>query len=122
MNDNETMIRAFIEAWARLDPKELAGYFADDGIYHNMPMQPVRGRERIEEFIRGFSSAWTETCWEVVTLVAAGNIVVAERVDRTKAGEKSVDLPCVGVFEMEEGKIKIWRDYFDMGTYMNAMA
>ena len=44
--------------------------------------------------------------------------MVTERVDRTKTGDKSVDLPCVGVFELENGKIKVWRDYFDLNTYM----
>jgi limonene-1,2-epoxide hydrolase len=53
--------------------------------------------------------------------VARGEVVIAERVDRTKAGDKSVDLPCTGVFEMEEGRIKVWRDYFDLGTYMRAL-
>jgi len=23
---------------------------------------------------------------------------------------------------MEDGKIKLWRDYFDMGTYVSAMS
>ena len=27
----------------------------------------------------------------------------------------------VGVFEMENGKIKAWRDYFDFATYSRAM-
>jgi len=47
--------------------------------------------------------------------------VIAERVDRTKAGHKAVDLPCTGVFELENGKIKVWRDYFDLATYARAM-
>jgi len=47
---------------------------------------------------------------------------VAERLDRTQAGSKSVDLPCVGVFELEGGKIRVWRDYFDMATYAKEMA
>ena len=47
---------------------------------------------------------------------------MVERLDRTKLGDKSVDLPCFGIFEMEDGKIKVWRDYFDIGTYMNALA
>ena len=122
MHKNETVIRAFIEAWSRLDSKELAGYFADDGVYHNMPMDPVQGREKVEEFIRGFLSSWTETDWEIVNIVAAGDLVIAERVDRTKTKEKSVALPCVGVFELEDGKIKVWRDYFDLSTYFNAMS
>ena len=43
--------------------------------------------------------------------------LLAERLDRTELGEIKVDLPCCGVIEMEDGKIKIWRDYFDMATY-----
>ena len=31
-----------------------------------------------------------------------------------------MDLPCCGVFEMQGGKIKIWRDYFDLATYVRA--
>ena len=44
------------------------------------------------------------------------------RLDRTQAGDKTVDLPCTGVFEMEDGKIKVWRDYFDLGTYVKGMS
>jgi limonene-1,2-epoxide hydrolase len=122
MEDNERIIREFIEAWSRLDPEELAGYFADDGVYHNMPIGPVSGRDNVEEFIRGFVGSWTETTWEILSIVSSGGLVIAERLDRTRAGEKSVDLPCVGVFELEAGKITIWRDYFDLATYQRALA
>lgn len=122
MASNEDVIREFVAAWSRLDPKELAGYFAADGVYHNIPAAPVQGRDAIEQMIRGFIASWTRTDWEVVTLVSAGDVVVAERVDRTRAGDKSVDLPCVGVFELRDGKIQVWRDYFDLGTYTRAMA
>lgn len=122
MNTNEKVIREFVGAWTRLDPKELAGYFTDDGVYHNMPISPVQGRENVEEFIRGFLSSWTETEWEIVNIASVGDLVIAERIDKTKAGEKSVNLPCVGVFELENGKIKAWRDYFDLDTFMKAMS
>ena len=120
--DNEAIIREFIEAWSRLDAAELASYFAEDGVYHNMPAAPVGGRGNVEKMIAGFIASWTETNWDILHLVSAGDVVIAERLDRTKAGEKGVDLPCVGVFEMEAGKIKIWRDYFDMATYGRGMA
>lgn len=122
MQANERTIRDFIAAWSRLDPQELAGYFAEDGVYHNMPGPPVAGRANVERLIRGFVSTWTETHWEILNLLCAGDVVMAERVDRTKAGTKAVDLPCTGVFLMEGGKIKLWRDYFDMATYQRAMA
>lgn len=121
MTDNATIVRNFIAAWSRLDASELAAYFTEDGVYHNIPAKPVAGRENVERLIAAFVKDWTETDWEVVALVADGDLVIAERVDRTKAGDKAVDLPCVGVFEMQDGRIKVWRDYFDMGTYVKAM-
>ena len=120
--DNETIIRAFIQAWSRLDAEELSGYFTEDGVYHNMPSGPIAGRENVREMIAGFIASWTETEWEILHLMSQGDVVIAERLDRTKAGEKSVDLPCTGVFEMEDGKIKVWRDYFDLTTYAKAMS
>jgi len=118
---NERVIRDFIDAWSRLDPSELASFFSDDGVYHNMPMGPVSGRENVENLIRGFIASWTQTSWELLALAASGNRVFAERIDHTLAGEKSVDLPCLGVFEMEAGKIKAWRDYFDLATYQRGL-
>jgi limonene-1,2-epoxide hydrolase len=76
----------------------------------------------VEKFIRGFTAQWTETTWDLLTIMSSGDVVIAERLDRTRAGEKSVDLPCVGVFELEDGKIKVWRDYFDLATYAKGMA
>ena len=122
MNENERIVRDFIAAWSRLDPEELAAYFAEDGVYHNMPTGPVAGRDNVKQLIRGFIGAWTETTWDIRNILSSGDVVVAERLDRTRAGDKSVDLPCVGVFELEDGKIKTWRDYFDLATYQRGLA
>ena len=117
MSDNVQTIKAFIAAWSNLDVDELVGYFCEDGIYYNMPAQPVQGHEKLKLFIEGFIAKWTKTTWETLNIIGEGNVVIVERLDRTEVGDIKVDLPCCGVFEMKEGKIKIWRDYFDMSTY-----
>jgi limonene-1,2-epoxide hydrolase len=122
MERNEASVREFIAAWSRLDPQELAGWFTEDGVYHNVPAGPVAGRENVEKLIRGFIASWTETRWEIRNVLARGDLVMVERVDHTRAGEKIVALPCLGVFEMQDGKIRVWRDYFDLGTYLRALA
>lgn len=122
MAENKEIIRRFIEDWSHASPAELAAYFTDDGVYHNMPMQPVAGRESIEVMIRGFTADWKEVSWEILTLVEQGDCVIAERVDRAVVAGKSMELPCVGVFELKDGKIRIWRDYFDLGTYTRAIS
>jgi limonene-1,2-epoxide hydrolase len=122
MADNAEIVREFIGCWSKLDPEELAGYFAEDGCYYNMPFQPVKGKEAVLGFITEFTKTWTETDWEILNLVESGDVVVCERVDRTRSTSGNVDLPCVGVFEMRDGKISEWRDYFDLATYTNAMS
>ncbi|MCC6919392.1 MAG: nuclear transport factor 2 family protein [Alphaproteobacteria bacterium] len=121
MTANERIIRDFIAAWSTLDADRIVGFFAEDGIYHNMPIAPVKGRERLKPFITGFIKDWAATDWEIVSLVSSGDTVIAERVDRSRVGTKTVDLPCCGVFEMKDGKIQVWRDYFDMATYTRAL-
>lgn len=122
MTGNEQVIRDFVAAWSRLDAVELAGFFTDDGVYHNMPTRPVAGRENVRAFIAGFIRDWSATTWDIVSLVSHGDIVVAERVDHTRVGDRLVDLPCCGVFQMEGGRIKVWRDYFDLAAYTRALA
>jgi limonene-1,2-epoxide hydrolase len=122
MNTNEQIMIDFIKAWSKLDATELADYFTDDGVHHNIPLSPVTGKKEIVNLIRSFTASWTETNWEIINIISKDNIVIAERVDRTKMkADKSVNLPGVGVFEMEDGRIKIWRDYFDLGMYLKAL-
>lgn len=121
MSANESAVRDFIAAWSRLDADELAGFFTEDGVYHNMPLRPVEGRTAVKAFIAGFIKDWTATDWEVRALAVDGDLVIVERIDRTMAGGRTVELPCCGVFEMEGGKIKVWRDYFDLATFTSAL-
>jgi limonene-1,2-epoxide hydrolase len=121
MSDSEQLVREFVGAWSRLDADELADYFAEDGVYHNVMLDPVEGRDAIREFIAGFAADWTDTEWEIRNLASDGDVVFAERVDRIETEDGDVDLPVVGVFEVEDGEIAAWRDYFDMGTFVEGM-
>ena len=119
--DNISIIREFLENWSTLDASKLAAYFTEDGTYFNMPAKPVVGRNNVEKFIQGFTANWTETTWDILNITEDRDVVYCERLDRTKTTNGNVDLPCFGVFEMQNGKIHVWRDYFDMGTFVNAM-
>ena len=116
------VVRDFCAAWSRLNVEELIGYFSEDAVYHNMPGPASRGVTAVRRTIEGFLRGWDKTRWEIVSIAASGSTVLVERVDRTNAGEKHVDLPVVGVFEIEDGKIRAWRDYFDLTTYTRAMS
>lgn len=34
--DPNELVAQFCSAWTRMDAEELAGYFTDDAVYHNM--------------------------------------------------------------------------------------
>jgi limonene-1,2-epoxide hydrolase len=76
----------------------------------------------VRQTIARFLGGWQATEWEVINIAAAGNVVFAERVDRTDSTGKHVDLPVVGVFELADGKITAWRDYFDLASYQRALS
>ena len=87
---------------------------------------PFPGIDNITAFHAGTAEAplsyqGTHLGISIFDIAESGDVVIAERLDRTQAGDKAVDLPCTGVFEIRDGKIASWRDYFDLGTYARAM-
>jgi limonene-1,2-epoxide hydrolase len=44
-----------------------------------------------------------------------------ERVDSFVMGPKKIELPVAGVFEIQNGKISAWRDYFDLASFQKQM-
>jgi limonene-1,2-epoxide hydrolase len=114
---NVALIREFIGVCVRADPDEFAGYFTEDAVWWNAPWEPVRGRETIRETLRRGATQMAALPWDVRHIVADGDIVMTERVDNFKVGETRVSVPCMGIFELRDGKIAAWRDYWDLGRF-----
>ena len=120
--DAEKIVRAFCEAVPRRDPKELAGFFSADAVYHNIPIAPVTGLAEIEKVLQQFLGPASEAEFEIRALAASGHTVLTERVDRFTVGDKRIELPVMGTFEVDgAGKISAWRDYFDMNQFTSQM-
>jgi limonene-1,2-epoxide hydrolase len=121
--DPETVVTEFCRLWAEPNIDEIVGWFTDDAVYHNIPMEPAEGREAIKEFIAGFLAAADGIDFIVHRQVALGDLVMNERTDvmRLKNG-REVALPVMGAFEVRDGRIAAWRDYFDMATVTSGFA
>ena len=46
---------------------------------------------------------------------------MTERVDAFRLSDKSFELLVMGAFEVSDGKINAWRDYFDMNQFTSQM-
>ncbi|MEX0786361.1 MAG: limonene-1,2-epoxide hydrolase family protein [Dehalococcoidia bacterium] len=119
--ENIDLVRRFCAEWSAPDVAKIVDYFTDDAVYHNMPIQPMQGKDAIKGMIEQFMTPFERCDWEVLQISAAGDVVLTERVDRF-IGEKSVELPVMGAFEIKDGKIAAWRDYFDLAVWTRQMS
>jgi limonene-1,2-epoxide hydrolase len=111
--DNEDVVRRFCEAFSRRDIEELLAYFTPDAIYHNIPFPPAQGIQAIRDTFELFVPGSPSIEFELINVAAHGSVVFTERIDRMSVNGNPVELPVAGVFEIEDGRIKAWRDYFD---------
>jgi limonene-1,2-epoxide hydrolase len=56
-----------------------------------------------------------------VNIAADGPVVMTERVDVFQLPAKTFELPVMGIFEVGDGTIKAWRDYFDLNQFTSQM-
>ncbi|HEY1739453.1 MAG TPA: SgcJ/EcaC family oxidoreductase [Acidimicrobiia bacterium] len=111
-------VRDFCAAWTSLDVEELLDYFTPDAVYHNIPVDPVVGVEAIRAMMAMFTTGVERIEFRVKNVATAGNVVMTERVDVFVQPERTIELPVMGTFEVVDGKIAAWRDYFDLNQYM----
>ncbi len=114
MPSAEQVVRDFCAAASTRDPQVLRGFFSDDIVYHNMPMAPAEGLDAAMAVIEMFVSMCDELEFEVHHLASDGTTVLTERTDRFTIKGRSAPLPVMGAFQVVDGKITAWRDYFDM--------
>jgi limonene-1,2-epoxide hydrolase len=120
--DAEKVVTEFCNAWPRKNVEELLAFFSDDAVYHNIPMEPARGKAAIKAVINSFLPMSKSIEFKILHTTAASNVVMNERIDIFDTGSKKISLPVAGVFEVNNGKISAWRDYFDMAMYTKQMA
>ncbi len=128
MSDSIDFVQRFCAEWGKADwsnPKAvdvIIDYFTDDAAYHNIPVDPVTGRDAIRSTIAMFTTGVERVEFRVNHIVSDGSVVLTERVDAFVLPNKTIELPVMGTFELRGDKIAAWRDYFDLNQYMSQLA
>jgi limonene-1,2-epoxide hydrolase len=119
----DDVVRAFIEAIERKDVDGAVACTAPSISYENMPIKPIVGHEGLAASLQQFLGPASEVEWRILRQHDVGQVVFNERLDRFHIGDGWLELPVVGLFEVDDhGKITLWRDYFDMGSYQRQFA
>jgi limonene-1,2-epoxide hydrolase len=119
----EETVNEFIARVCRFDLDSALELVTDDVEYDNVPMGKVFGPEGIRSVLGMMAEGLADADWVVHRQVASGGTVMNERTDRFRAGDTWIELPVAGVFEVNaDGRIALWRDYFDNATFTDQLA
>lgn len=116
--DPEAVVKEFCAVWGRRDIDEILSWFTEDAVYHNIPMPAAQGLDAIRNLLGMIVVPSESIEFDILRIASAGDVVFTERIDRFLMGERKIELPVAGVFEVRHGKIAAWRDYFDMQMFM----
>jgi limonene-1,2-epoxide hydrolase len=115
-------VRAFLAAAERKDFEAALKFVTPGCEYTNLPMGTVRGPQGIRQTLEPFFAPIEVNEFRVLRVAADGPIVFVERLDRHCAAHGWWELPVTGVFEVHDGRITVWREYFDVQTMEKGMS
>lgn len=113
------IVTKFVNLWEQDDgfTEAVNSYFRDDTVWENHGLLTTTGKAEALGFYHEFSEATGMTAMKIDMLAIAesGNKVLTERIDRIidSNGTEVMTVAVMGIFEIEDGKIAAWRDYFD---------
>lgn len=124
MSDSpETVVRNFFEAFLESDVDTLVSFFTDDGTYIDGPRGVHRGADTIRSEFATLAQMVPSTSVDIKVLATNNQAVLVERVEHFEVDGKPIDHDVVGVFDVnDDGRITLWRDYYDLTTLMNKVA
>jgi limonene-1,2-epoxide hydrolase len=107
------VVESFLRALERKDVETALALLSDDVVYQNVPLPADRGKAAVARTLKSFERFVTGFEVQMKNIAANGNVVLTERVDILRGPFLYLDIWVCGTFELRDGKITLWRDYFD---------
>ena len=116
------VVSAFVAAIEGKDLDSALALVAEDVVYDNVPLGEVRGPEGIRAALARILTSAERVEWLVHHQVGEADVVMNERLDRFLVAGRWIEVPVAGLFVLRDGRIALWRDYFDAATYRRQTA
>jgi limonene-1,2-epoxide hydrolase len=119
--DNARTVEIFLAAMQDHDIDAAGAALDENLVYQNVGFPTIRGRARAMKLFRGMEGrAGFEV--KIHRIAVNGSTVLTERTDALVFGRVRLQFWVCGVFEVTDGRITLWRDYFDMFDFTKALA
>jgi limonene-1,2-epoxide hydrolase len=115
-------VTALIRANEARDVDAILALLTDDVAYENVPMSVLNGHDEVRSMLGPFLTGAERVEWEVLEQIEQGDIVMNERIDRFwLSADHRIELRVAGLFKVRDGKVALWRDYFDLAAFTEQM-
>lgn len=119
---NIATVEKFLTALRDKDLDTADSLLADDLVYQNVGFPTIRGRRRAIKLFEGMQRPSMGFDVKIHRTAADGDTVLNERTDVLRFGPVRLIFWVCGVFEVRDGRITLWRDYFDNVDFLKAIA
>ncbi len=116
------VVREFCAAIDRKDLATVESLLNEKVVYHNIGSEPAVGRDAALAAVKFQFDMFDPISFRIRNLVEDGSTVLTERVDEITANGIMAPVPVMGAFEVTDGRIVQWRDYFDMALVGKLMS
>lgn len=107
------VVTAFLNAMADGDTDAVLDLVADDLVYENVSLPTIRGKQRFEKGLHQFKRRGLTFAVQIHRITETGTTVMTERTDGLGFRRFYQQFWVCGVFEVHDGVVTLWRDYFD---------
>jgi limonene-1,2-epoxide hydrolase len=122
MTSPSDVVRQFCAAVGAKDIGAIEGLLDEKVVYHNVGAEPSVGFDATLNELKSFFKMFDSMEFRIVSLSADGDNVLTERVDMITANGITAPIPVMGAFDVADGRIVAWRDYFDSGLVGKLLA
>jgi limonene-1,2-epoxide hydrolase len=110
------IVESFFEAFKALDVERALSLMAEDVVYQNVPFPADRGKAAVTRTLGMFGKFMTGFDVKMRNIAARDGVVLTERVDILSGPFVHLEIWVCGTFEVRDGRITLWRDYFDLAS------
>jgi limonene-1,2-epoxide hydrolase len=118
--ENTHTVEKFLNALAEEDFDAVEAALADDLVYQNVGLPTIYGRDRAMKLFRRMEGGRAGFEVKIHRIAGDGAAVLTERTDALIFGPLRLQFWVCGVFEVHDGRITLWRDYFDFFDMLKA--
>ena len=125
MTENVAIVNRLMRSFEEQDVEKTASFFNEDAVWTNIPMEtPAVGIDAIRKALGSFGFTPLDVEFVIHNTAESPdtNVVMNERTDRFRTEKGWLAIRVMGVFELKNGKIQEWRDYFDLAEFQRQLS